>query len=75
MSETITRPAGGILHLSPEEAAAALMLIALGTDAYEGKEPDPEIIDNLNRLPNVHLRTLSMKLDMIAAQMDKPDGK
>lgn len=71
-----TRPVDGmLLHLTAAEAAAALMLIALGTDAYEGKEPDPEIVDNLNRVPNVHLRSLSMKLDLIAAQAGKPNGQ
>jgi hypothetical protein len=59
-----------LIRLTPQEAAAALMLVTLGTDAYEGKEPDVEAIDNLNRIPGMHLRSLHRKLEAVAEKMD-----
>ena len=59
-----------LIRLSPHEAAAAMLLIALGTDAYEGKDPDFEAIDQLNRIPGIHLRSLSRKLDALAEKID-----
>ena len=59
-----------LIHLTAQEAAAALLLITLGTDAYEGKEPDLEAIDQLNRLPGIHLRSLSRKLDQLTQTIE-----
>ena len=54
------------VDLTHEEAAVALLLITLGTDVYECKEPDFEAIEQLNRLAGKHVRTLALKLDVVA---------
>jgi hypothetical protein len=59
-----------LIRLTPLEASAALMLVTLGTDAYEGKEPDIEAIDNLNRIPGIHLRNLHRKLSAVAEKIE-----
>jgi len=59
------------LKLTAQEAAAALLMVALGTDAYEGKEPEPMLVENLDRLPGIHLRSLNRKLALVADTLER----
>jgi hypothetical protein len=59
-----------MLWLTKEEAAALLLYVALGTDAYDGHIPDSEVRDELDRVPPKHLKTLSVKLETIAQQLE-----
>jgi hypothetical protein len=58
------------LHLTQEEGAAALLLIALGSSAYEGTLPNPEIIALLDRMPPKYLRGLKKKLEAYSETLD-----
>jgi hypothetical protein len=55
-----------LLHLTHEEGAVALMLIALGTDAYEGNVPNRDSVELLDQMPPRHLLGLKKKLDAVA---------
>jgi hypothetical protein len=58
------------LLLTREEGILVLLLVGLGTDAYEGNVPNRNIVELLDRMPPRHLRDLKKKLDAYAEVID-----
>jgi len=71
MSETDT---GIRLNLAKEEASVMLMMVALGSQAYDGDVPNRQIIELLDRFPPKHLRALKIKLEQVSDLLESVDG-
>jgi len=62
------------LLLSREEATALLLFMTLGTDAYDMREPEPQVTELLDRTLPAHLRGLDRKLKDMADYLGTTNG-
>lgn len=56
------------IELTQHEAAALLLLLKLGMDAYEGNETSPEVLETMRGIPNRVNEMMLAKVGRVVAK-------